>query len=390
MKIAALPPLPVMHLMRTYGANGGEQQLSQYFGAVPRGDVSETFVFVYRDRECSQLFARRARGLDQVELLPVAVATGAAWRELGQLLPLLPFLQFRFFNLIRRRRPPVCIVHGFQGALIAWPASMVFRKTRWAYVHRITKSATGSNMLFRLIYRPFDFLAGNSKAVTASLAPLTQSSRLTTLDNGLDWRAFEARAKAGMSSPVHETNGPVIVSVGRLLPHKGQAMIIDAFNMIANEFAEAELWIVGNGVEIDKLKTRAAASHVAKRIHLLGRREDVPAVLMRADIFVNASSWEGMSNAVLEGMAAGLPSVVADAPGVTECHVDGVTGFVVQHDAQELATRIAQLLSDPGLSQRMGDAALLHVHTQYSMEACRKRYLALFGRLTGRDVCAES
>jgi glycosyltransferase involved in cell wall biosynthesis len=111
---------------------------------------------------------------------------------------------------------------------------------------------------------------------------------------------------------------------------------------------------------------------------------------MQADIFVNASTLEGMSNAVLEGMAAGLPSVVVDAPGVTECHVDGITGFVVRHNAQELATGIAKLLGDPGLSQRMGDAALLHVHTQYSMEACRKRYLALFGRLTGRDVCVES
>ena len=390
MKSDALQPLPVMHLLRTYGAHGGEQQLSQYFGAEPRGDVSDTFVFVYSDRECSKLFARRAPGLDQVELFPAAVATGAAWLELAKLLPLLLFLQLRFFNLIRRRRPPVCIVHGFQGALVAWPAAMVFRKTRWAYVHRITKSAMGSNVLFRLIYRPFDFLAGNSTAVTASLAPLAQSSRLTTLENGLDWRAFEARAKAGMSSPVHKTSGPVIVSVGRLLPHKGQAMIIDAFEMIADKFAEAELWIIGNGVEFDKLGTRAAASHAAKRIHLLGRREDVPAVLMQADIFVNASTWEGMSNAVLEGMAAGLPSVVADAPGVTECHVDEVTGFVVQHNAQELAAGITRLLDDPGLSQRMGDAARLHVHTQYSMEACRKRYLALFGRLTGRNVCAES
>jgi glycosyltransferase involved in cell wall biosynthesis len=390
MKSDALQPLPVMHLMRTYGAHGGEQQLSQYFGAEPSGDISETFVFVYRDTECAQLFMRRAPKLDQVDLLPAAVATGSAWGELAKLLPLLPFLQFRFLNLIRRRRPAVCVVHGFQGALVAWPAAMVFRKTRWAYVHRITKSATGSNALFRLIYRPFDVLAGNSKAVTASLAPLTQDSRLATLDNGLDWRAFDARAKAGVSSPVDEPSGPVIVSVGRLLPHKGQAMIIDAFDIIANEFADAELWIVGNGTEIDKLRIRAAASPVAERIHLLGRREDVPAVLMRADVFVNASTWEGMSNAVLEGMAAGLPSVVADAPGVTECHVNGITGFVVQHDAQELALGIAKLLADPNLARRMGDAALSHVRTQYSMEACRKRYLDLFGRLTGCDVCAES
>lgn len=382
--------LPVIHLMRTYGAHGGEQQLSQYFGADPRGDVSETFVFVYRDKECSRLFSRRAPDLDLQELFPVAVPTGSAWCEFTKLLPILLFLQLRFFNVVWRRRPPVSVVHGFQGALVAWPAAMTFRKTRWVYVHRITKSAMGGNLLFRLIYRPFDFLAGNSKAVTASLAPLTKGNRLVTLENGLDWRAFEARASEGISLPIHKTSGTIIICVGRLLPHKGQAMIIDAFDIISVRFAKAELWIVGNGVEFEKLLTRASASHAAKRIHFFGQRDDVPALLKHADVFVNASTWEGMSNAVLEGMAAGLPSVVVDAPGVTECHVDGITGFVVRHNTQELATGIAKLLGDPGLSKQMGDAALLHVHTQYSMEACRKRYLTLFGRLTGRDLCVES
>jgi glycosyltransferase involved in cell wall biosynthesis len=390
MKIDALPPLPVMHLMRTYGAHGGEQQLSQYFGSEPRGEVSETFVFLYRDAQCSQLFAQRAPTLGQVVLHTGSVTTGTAWREFALLLPLLPLLQFRFLKLVWRRKPAVCVVHGFQGALVAWPAAMMFRKTAWAYVHRVTKSAMGSNPLFRLIYRPFDAVAGNSKAVTASLAPLTQQEKLATLENGLDWRSFDIRAEADLVSPVPEVTGPVLVSVGRLLPHKGQAIIIDAFDRIAGEFWNAALWIVGDGEEMDNLRRRANASPAANRIHLLGRREDVPTVLKKADIFVNASAWEGMSNAVLEGMAAALPSVVADAPGVTECHVEGVTGFVVERDARQIALAITRLLGDPGLRRKMGDAARLHARVRYSMEACRKRYLALFTRLTGRNVCAES
>ena len=390
MKIDALPPLPVMHLMRTYGAHGGEQQLSQYFGSEPRGEVSETFVFLYRDAQCSQLFAQRAPTLGQVDLHTGSVTTGTAWREFALLLPLLPLLQFRFLKLVWRRKPAVCVVHGFQGALVAWPAAMMFRKTAWAYVHRITKSAMGSNPLFRLIYRPFDAVAGNSKAVTAALAPLTQQEKLATLENGLDLRSFDIRAEADLVSPVPEVTGPVLVSVGRLLPHKGQAIIIDAFDRIADEFGNAALWIVGDGEEMDNLRRRANASPAANRIHLLGRREDVPAVLKKAEIFVNASAWEGMSNAVLEGMAAALPSVVADAPGVSECHVEGVTGFVVQRDARQIALAITRLLGDPDLRRKMGDAARQHARERYSMEACRKRYLALFTRLTGRNVCAES
>ncbi len=386
----ALPPLSVFHLMRTYGVHGGEQQLSQYFGADPRGAVRETFVFVYRDPECSRLFAERAPDLEQIVLGKTSIITGTAWRELALLMPRLLLLQLRFLALIWKRRPSVCMVHGFQGALVAWPAAVFCRDVRWGYVHRITKSAIGSNSIFRMIYRPFVAMAGNSMAVTASLKPLTTTDCLVTLDNGLDWRGFEARAAAGPAATLPRSDGLVLVSVGRLLPHKGQAMLIDAFDRIAGSFCDASLWIVGDGTEMESLRHRVATSPAAARIHLLGRREDVPAVLARADVFVNASSWEGMSNAVLEGMAAGLPAVVADAPGVTECHIAGVTGLVVARDADSLAASIARLLSDSELRQRMGMAARAHVRERYSMEASRRRYLALFGRMTGRNLCAES
>lgn len=386
----ALPPLSVFHLMRTYGAHGGEQQLSQYFAAEPRGNVCETFIFIYRDRVCSDLFAKRAPDLEQINLGKAEVPTGTAWRELARLLPRLPLLQLRFFVLIRQRRPDICMVQGFQAALVAWPTAVLCRNARWGYVHRITKSATGSNPIFRLIYRPFVAVAGNSKAVTASLAPLTTIDRLVTLENGLDWRRFEERVQTGPMAPLPQSEGPVLLAVGRLLPHKGQSILIDAFNRIADSFSDASLWIVGNGTEMESLRCRVEGSPAARRIHLLGRREDVPALLSRAAVFVNASSWEGMSNAVLEGMAAGLPAVVADAPGVSECHIDGVTGLVVARDPALLAASIARLLSDPGLRQRMGRAARAHVHERYSMEANRRRYLDLFGRMTGRNVCAES
>jgi glycosyltransferase involved in cell wall biosynthesis len=390
MKDASLSPLSVVHMMRTYGAHGGEQQLSQYFSAEPRGAVRETFVFPYRDPECSHLFRERAPQLEQLELWRHARKTGTAWFELATLLPLLPLLQARFLSYMRRQRPAVCIVHGFQAALVAWPAAMLLRAIRWGYVHHITKSSLGSNPLFRLIYRPFTVVAGNSEAVTASLAKLTAPERLMTLDNGLDWRGFEARLKAGPQAPLPAVSGPVIVSVGRLLPHKGQALLLDAFSRIAARHPGAALWIVGDGPEMHALRQRTAGLAAADRIRLLGRRGDVPAILACATIFVNASSWEGMSNAVLEGMAAGLPSVIADAPGVSECHVNGETGLVVARDAAALAAGLDRLLADPELRAGMGKAARHRVRFRYSMEANRRRYLELFAKLTGRDLCAES
>lgn len=382
--------LQVMHVMRSYGAHGGEQQLAQYFAAEPKGEVQEAFVFVYRDPACAALFAARAPGLEQLELQSAPVATGSAWYELLCLLPRLPLLQWRLFRLLQRRRPDICVIQGFQAALVAWPAALLLTRLRWVYVHRITKSAGGSHPLLRLLYRHFDVMAGNSKSVTASLAPLADASRLVTLENGLDCAGFAARAAAGPSSPLPATDGPVLASVGRLLPHKGQALVIDAFERIAVRFPTAALWIAGDGVEYDRLQARAGRSPFASRIHLLGRRDDIPALLARASIFVNASSREGMSNAVLEAMAAGLPSVVVDAPGVTECHVDGATGFVVCADAEDIAAALLKILHDPAVASWMGEAARLRVSEHYSMEACRARYLRLFQSLAGRTPCAES
>lgn len=381
--------LPVMHLMRTYGEHGGEQQLSQYFGAEPKGAISETMVFIFSDSKCSKLFRYFAPNLRQRVLLPFSVSTGSAWLELAKLLPLLLFLQFRFLSLFCRLKPAVVVVHGFQGALVAWPVALVFRKVRWVYVHRVTKSTIGKNLVLRCVYRVFDYLAGNSKAVTESLASLATRG-LITLDNGLDWGRFHEKSKTGLSELNDGLIGPSLVCVGRLLPHKGQDMIIDAFEIVAKEVSELQLWVIGEGGERDKLERKVAKSFVKNRVHFFGQRKDVPALLTRATIFVNASSREGMSNAVLEGMAAGIPSVVVDAPGVTECHVDGVTGLVVQNDAKALAQAVCTLLEDPQFSQKMGHAALLHVKKVYSMEACRKRYLDLFGLLVGRDLCAES
>lgn len=386
----AAPSLSVVHVMRTYGAHGGEQQLSQYFGAEPAGGVRETFAFLYHDPVCSRLFAERAPGLEQVALLSRDLPTTGAWRELATLLPRLPLLQARFLGLIRRRRPAVCMVHGFQAALVAWPAAVLCRGTAWGYVHRITKAKSGVGAVFRLLYAPFRAVCGNSRAVTDSLAPYTSAERLVTLDNGLDWRRFETRAAAAPAAVLPAAEGPVIVSVGRLLPHKGQAMLVDAFAGIAGRHPAASLWIVGDGSEAAALRAHVAARGLENRVHLLGRREDVPAVLARATIFANASSWEGMSNAVLEGMAAGLPSVVADAPGVTECHADGVTGLVVRRDVEALAAGLDRLLSDADLRARMGAAAREHVRTRYSMEANRQRYLDLFDQLAGRRACAAS
>jgi len=377
--------LKILHMMRTYGVHGGEQQLSQLFALAARPATQEIFAFIYRDPVCARFFAERAPALVQRVLLGQPAQTGSAWSEFLLLLPRLPVLQWRLWRLAAQERPKVCVVHGCQAALVAWPTAMLLRTTRWVYVHRTTKTRTRVASVFRLLYRPFDAVAGNSLSVTASLAPFAESSKLVALENGIDLDRFDARAAVAPAATLPQAPGKVVVCVGRLLPQKGHVLLIESFARLVQSHPLLSLWIVGDGQERAAIEKHIAAHDLGTRVHLLGYRHDVPAVLARADVFVNASVWEGMSNAVLEGMAASLPSVVVDAPGVTECHVSGQTGLVVQRDATALAAGLERVLAEPEAALRMANAARAHVEVQYSMEASRARYDALFTRLVGNS-----
>jgi glycosyltransferase involved in cell wall biosynthesis len=372
--------ITVIHVMRTYGAHGGENQLARYFSTSPAGEVSEHFAFLYRDPACRELFERSGVRATLHELLPAAIAARQnPWVELLILLPFLPFLQLRLFRLLRRLKARICVVHGFQAAVVAWPTGMLLRRRMgFLYVHRITKSISWGPP-FRWLYAPYHLLGGVSRAVTRSLGEVAPQQRLVPLENGVDWRGLEqALPKA---PPIPVAHGGALIAVGRLLPHKRQSLLIAAFAKLAAARPGLELWIVGDGTERVALESEAARLGVADRILFWGHRSDVPALLTSATLFVNASAQEGMSNAVLEAMALGLASVVTDAPGVTECHIDGETGLVVAANASAIAEAIATLLDDPERRKRMGEAARERVRKHYSIEANRRRFLDVYARL---------
>jgi glycosyltransferase involved in cell wall biosynthesis len=167
------------------------------------------------------------------------------------------------------------------------------------------------------------------------------------------------------------------------MPGKGQAFLIRAFALFKRRCPEAVLWLIGDGPDREMLERETQRLEVADSVRFWGQRPDVPSFLASSAIFAYASESEGMSNAVLEAMASGVPSVVVDAPGVTECHLPNVTGFVVERAPEAMAAKLDELATDPKRSRRMGAAARDHVRAHFSLEANRQRYLALYRRLTG-------
>jgi glycosyltransferase involved in cell wall biosynthesis len=136
-------------------------------------------------------------------------------------------------------------------------------------------------------------------------------------------------------------------------------VLIDALPRLSGPAAAWPVTLVGDGPERDRLQAQAKDLGVSDQLRCLGFRSDPELFLADAAVFVLPSRFEGMPNALLEAMAAGLAVIVTDAsPGPLELVEPGVSGLVVpSDDPVALAAAMKSLAADPERCRRMGAAA---------------------------------
>ena len=204
----------------------------------------------------------------------------------------------------------------------------------------------------RLLYRRADVLTANTTGVMESLLPLFEARQLALLPNPLPMP--EVPAAAGTA---RDREG--FVTVARLVPQKGIDVLIRALGQTVGAARDWTLTVVGDGPEREALEFQAQQAGLKEQVQFLGFRSDPQKFLLQAGVFVLPSRFEGMPNALLEAMAAGLGVVVTDAsPGPLEVVVNGVSGLVVPSDDPcALADALDRLAADPLLRERLGAAA---------------------------------
>ncbi len=172
-------------------------------------------------------------------------------------------------------------------------------------------------------------------------------------------------------------DAPLILTVARLVPHKGQDMGIQALSMLARDFPELRYILVGDGDDAPRLRALAEASGVAGRVGFVGpmRDDELPEAYATSTIYLGASrvdkeiNVEGFGISFLEAAASGLPSVAGDSGGVRSAVRDGETGILVPPtDAEAVAGAIRSLLLNPDRRARMGRAARHAVETHYNWD----------------------
>lgn len=154
--------------------------------------------------------------------------------------------------------------------------------------------------------------------------------RVSVIPNGVEFDRFQSAGACDLSPLGIPAGARVLVSVGRLHPQKGYDLLIEAIAPLLADQPGWQLLIVGEGPARFDLERQIREAGLEGRIHLPGYRDDVPSILAAADAFVLASRWEGMPNAVLEAMAAGLPVVATDVEGIDELIVDRADGDCLQ------------------------------------------------------------
>ncbi len=176
--------------------------------------------------------------------------------------------------------------------------------------------------------------------------------RTTVVYNGVDPSLF---APAASDSDV-----PVIVSVGNLIPIKGHPVMLRAAASLAPEFPALRWEIIGDGSERHRLENLARELGIADRVHFLGRlsRQRVADALRRCTLFVLPSRYEGLGCVYLEAMAAGKAAIGCRGQGIAEVIQHGWNGFLVGPDNErELTLAIAMLLRDEPRRRNIGISA---------------------------------
>jgi len=210
--------------------------------------------------------------------------------------------------------------------------------------------------------------------------------QLILIENGMDIEQAERQLAAARleARPLREElqlplQAQLIVCVARLHPVKRHDVLLDAFAQLPSSIEEpVHLVLVGEGAEREQIVQRIATygEAVAKRIHLLGARTDVFAVLQAADVFALTSQMEGLPISVLEAMLAGLPVIASRTGGLIDLVVEQKEAATMQPtgqlfpvgDVQALVEALGSLLGDAKRRQRWGASGRARVVQHYSLE----------------------
>lgn len=182
----------------------------------------------------------------------------------------------------------------------------------------------------------------------------------------------------------HEVLGQNVLYVGRIIPGKGIHYLVEAFSLIADDFPQARLTLVGHAENVaysEELKAQLKRIGLQRRVQFIDQlpQMELASLMQEARVVVLPAVAEGLGRVVFEAMATGTPVIGSQVDGIPDMISDGVTGFLVPPgDVVLLAERLRWVLTHPNKVQEMGRKARAFAKEFFSTEKYLRGYEHLF------------
>ncbi|MDP4254163.1 MAG: glycosyltransferase family 4 protein [Bacteroidota bacterium] len=209
------------------------------------------------------------------------------------------------------------------------------------------------------------------------------------INNGIDGRKFDPEGRypdirAELGIPAGAT---LVLFIARFTAHKQPLSLLEAFAQALPKDPDLHLLMVGEGDQQAMALERVAALGLGDKVHFQAFRQDVPAVLAAADLFVLPSLWEGLPIGLLEAMAMGKAVIATRVDGTSEILQDGVNGSMIETDGliDNLRKALLALSKDPARRREYGRKAIETVQGKYNAARMTRQIEELYLNLAGHS-----
>lgn len=338
-------------------------------------------VLLFSDGPFVQLLKERGIAVDVLSLSSSASRITKSASPL-KLVSTIPSLLSHVLALSRQfKQADVVYLNTAKALIYGAGANLLVRKPSVYHLHDLLDplhfSTTNIKLLVGAANR-MDAVIANSQATADTFRAVGGRAPVHVIYNGFDPAIFDQVSLDKISSlrrDLNPANRPVVAIFGRLTRWKGQHILLQAARGLQN----IELWLVGEALFTDDDRAyagelRADAAKLGTHVHLLGFRDDVPALMRAADIVVHCSTApEPFGRVLAEAMLCRKPVVATAAGGPKEIVEEGITGFLTPPgDPASLATAIRKLTDSEPLRQKMGEAGRARAEQLFSLSLVRK------------------
>jgi glycosyltransferase involved in cell wall biosynthesis len=290
-------------------------------------------------------------------------------------------------GVIVHSNSPRSSYHGGLGARFAGIAAVT-------HIHDVSNPPYRTSMRARILNFLADWTITVSNAVRQEIiriAPQFQN-KINTIYNGWDIARYDQILAADLRKEFNiPQNATILISGSAISEHKGQHLLIPAYEYLQEKHNNLRLLIVGSAQNYplarkyeEALHQRVADVGMGQEIIFTGWREDIIALIKGADILLHTpTQFDSLPTVLLHGIATGRPVVATNIGGIAEIVLNGQNGFVVEPDPQKIANAISKILVDNQLSYQFGQNGINHFRNTFSHEKMRSKLINVYDKVQG-------